>query len=146
MPLPAQTAVIPPINNDALVHGSATYPYGTDSEAWPANPNQATITATGTLPNRPVVAGVPTTIPQYFEFPITAAAAVTLTLPDSGANYVVGDVIRIVSRATLANPVTVQDAQGPTTLNVMPVTANTLTATRARYLGPQTAAPSWQAF
>lgn len=145
MALPSQQSVVPVVNNEALLQRGVT-PYGTPGDAWPANPNQAAITATGTLPNRPVVAGVPTTSPQYFEFPVTAAAAVTLTLPDSGANYLVGDVIRIVSRATLANPVTVQDAQGPTILNTMPVTANTVTATRLRYLGLQSAAPSWQAF
>ena len=146
MALPAQDTVIPVVRDEPTLRSIAAYPYGTDSEAWPANPNQATITATGTLPNRPTGPGIPTTIPQYFEFPVTAPAAVTLTLPDSGANYVIGDVIRVVSRTTLANPVTVQDAQGPTTLNVMPVTANTLTSTRARYLGPQAGAPSWQAF
>ena len=146
MALPAQDTVIPVVRNVPTLETVGVVPFGVDSEAWPANPNQATITATGTLPNRPVAAGVSTTTPNYFEFPITAPAAVTLTLPDSGANYVIGDVIRVVSRTTLANPVTVQDAQGPTTLNVMPVTANTLTSTRARYLGPQAGAPSWQAF
>lgn len=146
MALPAQDTVIPVVRDEPTLRSIAAYPYGTDSESWPANPNQAAITATGTLPNRPVVAGVPLTVPQYFEFPVTAVAAVTITLPDSGAGYVPGDVVRIVSRATLANPVTVQDAQGPTTLNVQPVTANTLTSTRARYLGLQAGAPSWQAF
>lgn len=146
MALPLQTQVVPAVNNDASLRAPGAYPYGTDSESWPANPNQAAITATGNLPNRPVVAGVPTNTPGYFEFPVTAAAAVTITLPDSSANYVIGDVIRIVSRATLANPVTVVDAQGPTTLNVQPVTANTLTSTRVRYLGLQAGAPSWQAF
>lgn len=144
MALPAQNAVIPATRNEPTLQNNAAIPYGTSSEAWPANPLQATLTATGSLPNRPVVTGVPAGIPQYFEFPVTAAAAVVLTLPASG--YIVGDVVKIISRATLANTVTVNDVAGPT-INVMPVTANTATATKVRYLGNAVGVGgvSWQA-
>ncbi len=83
----------------------------------------ATLTTTANFPARLASAGPQ---PRYFEVNITAAGgAWTLTFqhPTGATAWVNGDECGVVSPATLANAVTVQDITGPTTLSTIPTTA-----------------------